>query len=136
MKYDLNDDIMQECADRHFDFLREYRLSGNLEYLKGFIIDLINQLTTEPTADEQLESFWKSITVKEREALGLIIQTIGQEGNVSIVKLMQMPPRISRPVFDSLLRKLDSYHIAEVTSQGVKGTKITFLFPTEVIYND
>ena len=97
---------------------------------------MLERVTEEPSDNEWLEMLWKNITNKEREALMLIIKTIGQEGNVSIVKLMQQPPNLSRPVFDNLLRKLDSCKIAEVTPQGVKGTKIKFLYPTEVILND
>lgn len=136
MRYNISEEILRECEMRHFEFIRDFRLTGDLRYLKGFIADVLERVTEEPSDNEWLEMLWKNITNKEREALMLIIKTIGQEGNVSIVKLMQQPPNLSRPVFDNLLRKLDSCKIAEVTPQGVKGTKIKFLYPTEVILND
>ena len=82
------------------------------------------------------QEFRNAITATELLALKSIINTIGYEGNFSIVKLIQSSG-ISRPVFTSINQKLKEYQMAEVENQGVKGTHIKFLVhPVEILGED
>jgi hypothetical protein len=58
-------------------------------------------------------------------ALAGIRDEIGNEGYVSVVKMIQKT-NISRPVFTSLLSKLQTFKVAVVENKGVKGTYIKF----------
>ena len=73
---------------------------------------------------EQDELF-KSLTKTEEKALIYILETIGDEGILSISEAIRSSG-ISRPVFTSLLDKLSRYKGAEVKNMGVKGTYINF----------
>lgn len=66
-----------------------------------------------------------SLTKTEERALIYILETIGEEGIVSISQAIQ-GSGISRPVFTSLLDKLNHYRAAEIKNMGVKGTYINF----------
>ena len=72
------------------------------------------------------EEFSKKLTTLEKEAFAALKKKIGKEGNISIVKMIQ-ETSISRPIWTSLLNKLKTDGIAEVESQGVKGTHIYFI---------
>lgn len=126
MRIDVDIALLQEYADRHNDFMREYRLTGDVKYLKSFVQDIIDKATEGQTEEEKIAEFKKTMTDKEHHVLYTIFNEINQSGNVSVVKLVQKTG-ISRPVIDNLLSKLKTYGIAEVVNQGVKGTKITFL---------
>ena len=76
-------------------------------------------------SDGQIEQFSDDLTPSEFTVLVRIAKDIGREGNISIVKCIQNIG-YSRPVYDSLLAKLGKYGIAEVRSQGAKGTHIKF----------
>lgn len=65
------------------------------------------------------------ITANEAVALNLIIEEIGECGNISIVKLMQKAD-VSRPVFTNVLKKLESAKILTQKNQGAKGIHIVF----------
>ena len=76
------------------------------------------------TDDDALEVKEIEKTTKtEEKALTYILDTIGAEGILSISQAIQ-GSGISRPVFTSLLDKLDRYQAAEVKNMGVKGTYI------------
>lgn len=66
-----------------------------------------------------------SLTKTEEKALIYVLETIGDEGVLSISQAIQ-GSGISRPVFTSLLDKLDRYQAAEIKNMGVKGTYINF----------
>jgi hypothetical protein len=71
------------------------------------------------------EELFDSLTKKEIEALVYVLNTIGDEGNISVSEAIK-DSKISRPVFSSLFEKLDRYKGAEVKNMGVKGTYINF----------
>jgi hypothetical protein len=71
------------------------------------------------------EELFSSLTKTEEKALIYVLETIGEEGNISISCAIA-ESGISRPVFTSLFEKLDRYKGAEVKNQGVKGTYINF----------
>ena len=98
--------------------LREYRLSGDAEYLLPLINHILN-------ADSSclVEDFFNALTNNEQIALQSIREEIGLSGNISVVKMIQKT-NLSRPVFTSLLQKMEKYNVAIVKNQGVKGTYI------------
>ena len=98
--------------------LREYRLSGDAEYL----LPLINHALDNDT-DFFAEDFFNALTENETIAFQAITEEIGLSGNISVVKMIQKTG-VSRPVFTSLLQKMERYNVATVKSQGVKGTNI------------
>lgn len=71
------------------------------------------------------EDFLKNLTNTETKALHSIFNEIHAEGNISLSKMIEKYS-ISRPVYNNLLSKLKEYNIAEVVSQGMKGTYIKF----------
>lgn len=70
-----------------------------------------------------VEDFYKALTVNEKQAFLAIREEIGLSGNISIVKMIQKTS-LSRPVWTSLLAKMEKFGIAQVKNQGVKGTYI------------
>lgn len=101
--------------------IREFRLDGDIGRLMNFLEAVIG-------ADQQVlvEDFYKSLTVNEKNAFIAIKEAIGLSGNISIVKMIQKTG-ISRPVWTSLLQKMEKYGVAIVKNQGVKGTNIEIL---------
>ena len=71
------------------------------------------------------EQLFSSLTKTEEKALIFILETIGDEGILSISTAIH-DSGISRPVFNSLLDKLGRYKGAEIKNMGVKGTYINF----------
>ena len=136
MIVDVDLQVLIDCADKHWDFMREYRLTGDIKYLKGFVLDVIREITDDEKSNKEIvDKFMSSITGREYYVLAGIIEEIGDEGNISIVKMIQKIG-CSRPVFTSLLTKLTNHQVAIVENQGVKGTHIKFLIPTEEIGGD
>lgn len=117
-------DEISEIAQKHDKELREYRLSGDLTYLYGFLEELYD--FDSARSESKIQEFKENATKNEIKALQCIIQEIGSEGNISVVKLIQHTPH-SRPVYTSLLSKIQKYKIAVVEVQGVKGTYVKFL---------
>jgi hypothetical protein len=101
----------QEDADKYKDLISE----GLLNIFKQY-------LTMKDGVQEKLFS---SLTKTEEKALIFVLETIGEEGNISISEAINKSG-ISRPVFTSLFDKLDRYKGAEIKNQGVKGTYINF----------
>lgn len=113
-------DIMKEAAEQHTDELREFRLTGDISHLQSFV-----EATIAATQMIDWDEFYAAITQKENDALKEIREDIGGEGYISIVKKTQKTG-ISRPVYDSLLKKMKAYGVAEIENKGVKGTYIKF----------
>lgn len=105
-------------ADHYENDLREYRLSGDLEYL----LPLINKLLGADTG-YLVTDFFNALTENEKIAFSAIRQEIGFSGNISVVKMIQKT-NLSRPVWTSLLQKMEKFGIAYIKNQGVKGTYI------------
>lgn len=68
---------------------------------------------------------YSTLTKTEKAAAREIYFEIGNEGDISISKLIQVSG-ISRPVFNNLLNIFANTNSAEVTARGVKGTHIKF----------
>lgn len=101
--------------------LREYRLSGDAEYL----LPLINHALDQDSG-YLIEDFFKALTENEKIAFQSIRDEIGSSGNISVVKMIQKTG-LSRPVFTSLLQKMEKFGIAQIKNQGVKGTNIEIM---------
>jgi GTP-sensing pleiotropic transcriptional regulator CodY len=101
----------QEDADDYQDLIAEG------------LLNIFNQYLT--MRDGIQEKLFSSLTKTEEKALVYVLETIGEEGNISISTAIA-DSGISRPVFTSLFDKLDRYKGAEIKNQGVKGTYISF----------
>ena len=71
------------------------------------------------------DKIFSSLTKTEEKALIFCLEEIGDEGILSISEAIRKSG-ISRPVFTSMLDKLDRYKGAEIKNMGVKGTYINF----------
>ena len=69
------------------------------------------------------DDFFNALTTNERTAFQAIREEIGLSGNISVVKMIQKT-NLSRPVWNSLLQKMEKYDVAMIKNQGVKGTNI------------
>lgn len=98
--------------------IREFRLNGDLMRLMNFLQAVIG-------ADQLIlvEDFCKALTENEKNAFIAIREEIDLSGNISIVKMIQKT-NLSRPVWTSLLQKMEKFGIAQIKNQGVKGTHI------------
>ena len=87
------------------------------------LLNIFNQYLT--MRDGIQEKLFSSLTKTEEKALIFVLETVGEEGNISISEAINKSG-ISRPVFTALFDKLDRYKGAEIKNQGVKGTYINF----------
>ena len=117
---------LQQLAEEYDRDLINFRLTGNVEHLVGFVAAAVT-IAQPKENDSRLSEFKDNLTDNEYSALYHIRKEIGVEGNISVVKMIQKTNH-SRPVFTSLLAKLEKYSVAEVKNQGVKGTYIKFLY--------
>lgn len=69
------------------------------------------------------DDFFNALTANEKTAFQAIREEIGFSGNISVVKMIQKT-NLSRPVWNSLLQKMEKYDVATIKNQGVKGTNI------------
>ena len=72
---------------------------------------------------------YSTLTKTEKAAARAIYAEIGNEGDISVSKMIQNTG-ISRPVYNSLLNTLANTHCAEIDAHGVKGTHIKIISPT------
>lgn len=98
--------------------IREFRLDGDLGRLMDFL-----EAVVRAEHEVLVKDFYNALTDNEKNAFIAIRETIGLSGNISIVKMIQKT-NISRPVWTSLLAKMEKFSIAQVKNQGVKGTYI------------
>lgn len=98
--------------------IREFRLDGDLGRLMDFL-----EAVVRAEHKVLVKDFYNALTENETKAFIAIRETIGLSGNISIVKMIQKTS-ISRPVWTSLLAKMEKFGIAQVKNQGVKGTYI------------
>ena len=105
-------------AKDYAEDIREFRLDGDFGRLMNFLAAVIG-------ADSLIlvDDFYKSLTTNEEKAFAAIREEIGSSGNISVVKMIQKT-NLSRPVWTSLLQKMEKYGVAIVKNQGVKGTYI------------
>lgn len=105
-------------AKEYQEDIREFRLDGDLGRLMDFLEAVIG-------ADQQVltNEFFNALTENENKAFIVLTEEIGSSGNISIVKMIQKT-NLSRPVWTSLLQKMEKYGIAQIKNQGVKGTHI------------
>ena len=109
-------DKLLVIAKDYEEDIKEFRLDGDLGRLMNFLEAVIG-------ADQLIlvNDFYKALTDNEKIAFQSIRETVGLSGNISIVKMIQKT-NLSRPVWTSLLAKMEKFGIAQVKNQGVKGT--------------
>ena len=73
-----------------------------------------------------MDAFKASLTKTELNAFEAILERIKQKSGVISISKMIEETSISRPVYKSLLMKMENNKIAEVCNQGVNGTYISF----------
>lgn len=114
-------DKLLRLAEPYEEDLTNFRLTGDLIYLMNF-------LEAVSGADRPVlkDDFLNALTVNEKTAFEAIREQIGSSGNISVVKMIQKT-NLSRPVWTSLLQKMEKFGIARVKNQGVKGTSIEFV---------
>ena len=115
-------EIMRALEEEYKEQLREFRLTGDNNYLYDFFCAVMNKIQNI-NIDKISSDFFTALTDNEKKAFQAIREQIGSEGNFSVVKMIQKTS-LSRPVFTSLLVKMEKYQVAEVKNQGVKGTYI------------
>ena len=110
-----------QISGQYQEELTNFRLTGDVTYLISFIEAAMG-------ADRLIltEEFFNALTTNENIAFEAIREEIGLSGNISVVKMIQKT-NLSRPVWTSLLQKMEKYNIAIVKNQGVKGTYIEFM---------
>ena len=113
-------DKLLALSERYKEDINAFRLTGDLGCLMGFLGSVVN-------AENEFskEDFFKALTSNEKIAFTAITEEIGASGNISVVKMIQKT-NLSRPVWTSLLQKMEKYGAAIVKAQGVKGTYIEF----------
>lgn len=115
-------ETMRALEEEYKEQLREFRLTGDNNYLYDFFCAVMNKIQNI-NIDKISSDFFTALTDNEKKAFQAIREQIGSEGNFSVVKMIQKTS-LSRPVFTSLLVKMEKYQVAEVKNQGVKGTYI------------
>lgn len=121
----LSIEELNNLADQFANELREYRLSGDLQWLLPLLNTALNA-HQDIDIDKIRQEFFNALTSNEEQAFQAIREEIGSLGNISVVKMIQKT-NISRPVWTSLLQKMDKYGVAQVKNQGVKGTYIEII---------
>jgi GTP-sensing pleiotropic transcriptional regulator CodY len=117
--------LLEKNADKFYDTLREYRLSGDIQMLGEFVKAVMDDMMKKDAPSR--DHFVLSLTDTERLAFDTITEQISaDEGFISVVKLIQKSS-VSRPVYDALLRKMRDNGVAIVESRGAKGTFIRWL---------
>lgn len=97
--------------------IKEIIDEGSSEIIKVSLTDIV-----------QTETFMNKITVLEKQAFDIILNHLSNEyeGFVSISQLVEESD-ISRPVFKSILNKMQKNLIAELENKGAKGTYIKII---------
>ena len=105
------------------DIFENYFLSSDT-LNDGLILLFKTALNAEYDPGCSEEFFFNQLSHGETRAYENIVAEMGgSSGNISISALIKKY-NISRPVWTSLLKKMQEYKVADVVSQGVKGTYI------------
>lgn len=90
---------------------------------EGLILLFKTALNAEFDSGCSEEFFFNQLSHGETRAYENVIAEIGNSGNISISAMIKKY-NISRPVWTSLLKKMQEFKVADVVPQGVKGTYI------------
>lgn len=110
---------------------KEMTLFSIKDWLDGSNLNILSTLWTQlfehyfQFREGVQDKIFNSFTKTEEKALIFCLEEIGDEGILSISEAIRKSG-ISRPVFTSMLDKLDRYKGAEIKNMGVKGTYINF----------
>jgi len=124
----------EELTDNIFELCKKYSKLDSPDYytaaaaLKNGVTAILRASTAEVATQATKEQFLKELTNAEQKAYYSIIDEIGDEGDISIVKMVEKS-NISRPVYANLFIKMKQCKIANVSNKGVKGTHIEITQP-------
>lgn len=112
------------------NFMKEHedidspRAEAGISALNQGVIEILKK-SFQPSQLQEMskKDFFSKLTHAEEKAYYSIIKKIGEEGNVTISKLVEANT-ISRPVYNNLLTKMKECNIAEISNMGAKGTYI------------
>ena len=132
----IAEEDITELSQFFKDYIEKYKLITSPKANKGLpaldtgVIEIIKYSFKDMADEEEIskKEFFAKLTNAEERAYYSIIHEIGEEGNVTISKLVD-EHRISRPVYNNLLAKLKENDVAEVVSMGAKGTYIKVTQP-------
>lgn len=114
---------MNMSYEERWEKIQSWGSDEQIEYLQNVLEEIFIQYLEFKSGIQ--EELFNSLTKTEERALIYVLETIGEEGNISISNAIA-GSGISRPVFTALFDKLDRYHGAQIKNQGVKGTYIKF----------
>lgn len=114
---------MNMSYEERWEKVQSWGSDEQVEYLQNVLEEIFIQYLEFKSGIQ--EELFNSLTKTEERALIYVLETIGEEGNISISNAIA-GSGISRPVFTALFDKLDRYHGAQIKNQGVKGTYIKF----------
>lgn len=126
----MGEKIFDECIlnNRYEKMFHTYLISPKiLNISKEGIMEILKYSFAEnqPQTASKKE-FFKQLTNAETKAYYSIVKEIGEEGNITISKLVEKNS-ISRPVYNNLITKMKENNVASVVSMGMKGTYIKIL---------
>ena len=122
-QYIITNSLYKKVCDKLPQVWPQEDADGYQDLIAEGLLNIFNQYLT--MRDGIQEKLFSSLTKTEEKALIYVLETIGEEGNISISTAIA-DSGISRPVFTALFDKLDRYKGAEIKNQGVKGTYINF----------
>lgn len=126
-KYRQDFSTSQFIVVNYNDIFENYFLSSNM-IDEGLILLFKIALNIEFENNCSEEFFFNQLSHGETRAYKSIVAEIGNSGNISISAMIKKY-NISRPVWTSLLKKMQEYKVADIVSQGVKGTYINIINP-------
>jgi len=110
---------------QNYSSLKTTEAGTALRALQTATVEILRKACAINTPRLTRVEFEQYLTNAESTALVALMQSVYPEGNISINKAIEQY-HISRPVFTSLLEKMEKYDMAEIKKQGVKGTYIKF----------
>lgn len=117
-----NNEWITDLLKRYDYAFRWYAQTGDKQYFIEMVEEAIKHGIETPKGTD-VKGLMEALTDSEKAAFDAISAEIGTEGNISIQKMVQQTG-ISRPVFTSLLNKMEKHQVAFIKNQGVKGTYI------------
>lgn len=132
-----SNELMQQSAEEVINFTKELTeqyedldspcYEAALAALNNGVKEILKK-SFNMTPQFSKSDFFDNLTAMEHRAYESIVDEIGQEGNISVSKMINKVP-ISRPVFNNLFNKMKKYNVADIDNMGVKGTFIKITHP-------
>lgn len=123
--------IYQEIFDNYFVRYKEKILKQDNYIIRDIVMRIFKlSFSYEDIFVDYMtkQEFFSRLTKQEQSAFQSIVDSIGDEGEVIISKMVDKY-KISRPVYNNLLAKIKECKIATIESKGIKGTHIKIINP-------